>query len=435
MPGQVGSRSRNSHWLKWLVGSGLLLAAAGVVAEPGPDFAALVRKHEAATVADRRWLHAHPELSGREVATQARLRQILAEIPGVAFIPGEWGTGLVTMLAGGQPGPLVAWRADIDGLPVTETTGLPFTSTSTDTLAGREVGVMHACGHDIHMSVALGALRVLAEVREQMPGSVMFIWQPAEETGDGAQQMLEAGVFAHGRLPKCALALHDHPTLKIGQIGSCPGWATANVDGFTLVVSGQGGHGAYPHNSIDPVTLAAQMIQAFNRIVAREIDVNHHCVISVGSINGGAKGNVIPDQVVLEATVRTHDEATRLAVKAKIERTVSGLAAAAGAPEPELDYRLGTPAGYNDPALVAQARAVIRRVVGEENDIVYSPGLGGEDFARFSQVVPGFQFRLGVDPPGGTASLHSPEFTPDERAVVIGMRVVAEIIWDQLQRP
>jgi metal-dependent amidase/aminoacylase/carboxypeptidase family protein len=155
----------------------------------------------------------------------------------------------------------------------------------------------------------------------------------------------------------------------------------------------------------------------------------------VGSIHGGAKGNVIPDQVVMEATVRTHDEATRLAVKTKIERTVAGLAAAMGAPEPELEYNLGTPAGYNDPVLVAQARAVIRRVVGEENDVEYAPGMGGEDFARFGQVVPGFQFRLGVDPPEGTSSLHSSAFNPDERAVAIGMRVVAEIIWDQLQRP
>jgi amidohydrolase len=426
--------------LIWLLVISLLLLPSTILVKPGicteplPGGAALVAKHEAATVADRRWFHANPELSGREFRTQAKLRQILTDIPGVEFVPGEWGTGLVAMLRGAKPGPLVAWRADIDALPITEATGLPYASTCTDTLAGRQVGVMHACGHDIHMSVALGALRVLAEVRDQMPGTLLFILQPAEETGDGAKQMLAAGVFDDGRRPKCVLALHDHPTLKAGQIGSCPGWATANVDGFRVVVRGNGGHGAYPHQSLDPVTLAAQMVEAFNRIVAREIDVNNHCVISVGSIHGGAKGNVIPDEVVMDATVRTHDEATRLAVKAKIERTVYGLAAAMGAPEPELEYSLGTPAGYNDPELVAQARAVIRRVVGVENDIEYPPGLGGEDFARFSQVVPGFQFRLGVDPPAGTASLHSPEFAPDERVVAIGMRVVAEIIWDQLQR-
>ena len=155
----------------------------------------------------------------------------------------------------------------------------------------------------------------------------------------------------------------------------------------------------------------------------------------VCSIPGGAKGNVIPDEVVMEATVRTHDDETRQGIRAKIERTVFGLAKAAGAPQPVLEYGFGTPAGYNDPELVVQVREVVRRVLGPENDVVYPPGMGGEDFSRYGRVVPGFQFRLGVDPPGGTTSLHSPTFDPDERAVAIGMRVVAEIIWDQLQRP
>jgi len=403
---------------------------------PQPGFAELVARHETRTIADRRWFHAHPELSGREFETQARLRRDLQEIPGVELIEGEWGTGLVAILRGGRPGPLVAWRADTDGLPITEQTGLPFASVRRDTLSGgREVGVMHACGHDIHMSVAMGALRVLADVREQMPGALLFILQPAEETGAGAEQMLAAGVFADGRLPRCVLALHDHPTIPCGKVGSCPGWGSANVDGFRLTVRGDGGHGAYPHRSIDPVTLAAQMVQAFNNIVAREIDVNRHCVISVGSIHGGAKSNVIPDDVVIEATVRSHDETTRLALKEKIERTVLALAEAAGAPAPLLEYALGTPGGYNDPELVAQVREVFRRVLGPENEIVYEPGMGGEDFSRYGQVVPGFQFRLGVDPPGGTSSLHSPTFNPDERSVAIGMRVVAEVIWDQLHRP
>lgn len=400
-----------------------------------PDFAILVAKHEVQTVADRRWFHANPELSGREYQTHAKLRRDLEKIPGVELIDGDWGTGLVAILQGGRPGPLVAWRADTDALPLTEATGLPFASTKRDTLHGREVGVMHACGHDIHMSVAVGALRVLADVRDLMSGALLLIIQPAEETGDGARQMLEAGVFAADRRPQCVLGLHDHPTLKYGQVGSCAGWATANVDGFKLTVKGRGGHGAYPHGTVDPVTLAAQMIEAFNRIVAREMDVNRHCVISVGSIHGGAKGNVIPDEVVMEATVRTHDDETRQGIRAKIERTVFGLAEAAGAPQPVLEYSFGTPAGYNDPELVAQVREVVRRVLGPENDVVYPPGMGGEDFSRYGRVVPGFQFRLGVDPPEGTTSLHSPTFDPDERAVAIGMRVVAEIIWDQLQRP
>ena len=401
------------------------------------DLARLADKHEAPTIADRRWLHAHPELSGREHATQAYLREVLAGIPGLRFIEGDWGTGLVVELQGGLPGPRVAWRADMDALPITEATDLPFRSTVKDTLSsGRVTGVMHACGHDLHMSISLGAIRILADVRDRLPGTLMLIFQPAEETGAGAAAMLAAGVFEGERRPRCVLAFHDHPTLPYGTTGSCPGWATANVDGFRLTVRGRGGHGAYPHRSIDPVTLAARMVLAFNDIVAREIDVNNHAVISVGRIEGGAKSNVIPDQVVLEATVRTHDDETRQAVAEKVERTVRALAAAVGAPEPELDYYFGTPAGYNDPELVGQVRQVFRRVLGEANDRTYPPGMGGEDFSRYGREVPGFQFRLGVAPPGmeNTMSLHSPDFNADERAVKLGMHLVAEVLWDQLHR-
>lgn len=400
-----------------------------------PDFRALVQKHEARTVEDRRRLHRNPELSLREFETSAYLKGALREIPGVELVPGDWGTGIVAMLRGGRPGPLVAWRADMDALPVTEETGLPFASTKRDTLTGgRETGVMHACGHDLHMSIALGTIRVLSEARAEMPGSLLFVFQPAEEIGAGAEAMLAAGLFDDGRKPKCILALHDHPTFRTGQIGSCPGWSTANVDEFQVAVKGRGGHGAYPHKTIDPVTLAARMVLAFNDIVAREIDVNRQCVISVGSIQGGSKSNVIPDEVTMKATVRSHDEETRLALKEKLERTVLGIAASAGAPEPEYEFYFGTPGGYNDPELVAQVRAVVRRVLGEENDLEYPPAMGGEDFSRYGRVVPGFQFRLGVAPDGAEMTLHRPDFSPDERAVGIGMLVVSEILWDQLQR-
>jgi len=184
------------------------------------DFAALAERHADATVADRRWLHTNPELSGREHQTQLYVRQQLEAIPGVRLVPGEWGTGIVAELVGGRPGALVAWRADSDALPVTEVTGLPFASTRRDTLSGgREVGVMHACGHDIHLTVALGAVRILSDLRASMPGRLLLIIQPAEETGDGAAAMLAAGVFAGDRRPRCALALHDHPTLLYGQVG------------------------------------------------------------------------------------------------------------------------------------------------------------------------------------------------------------------------
>ncbi len=402
-----------------------------------PDFEAIAHSYEEQTIADRRWLHQNPELSNREIKTQAYLRKALEEIPGINFVDGDWGTGLVAELRGALPGPRIAWRADMDALPITEDTDLTFRSTCRDTLrGGREVGVMHACGHDLHMSIALGAIRTLAAVRDRMPGTLMIIFQPAEETGDGAYDLLQAGLFEGDLRPRCVLAFHDHPTIAYGQVGSCSGWSTANVDGFRLTVKGLGGHGAYPHRSIDPVTLAAKMVLAFNDIVAREIDVNHHAVISVGRIEGGAKGNVIPHEVYLEATVRTHDDETRQAMKSKVQRVVLSLAQSVGAPEPELDYYFGTPAGYNNPELVQQARQVFVRVLGAQNDITYSPGMGGEDFSRYGQVVPGFQFRIGVAPPGqeNTMSLHSPQFNADERAVGLGMRLVAEVLWDQLNR-
>jgi len=407
----------------------LLLATAAAAA---PDFAALADRHEAATITDRRHLHTIPELSGREIETQAYLREIMSGLPGFELIDGDWGTGLVAILRGAHEGPLVAWRADIDALPLTETTGLPFASTRRDTLGGVETGLMHACGHDIHMSVALGAMRILADLRDEMAGDILWIIQPAEETGEGANAMLAAGVFEEGRRPACALALHDHPTIECGRIGVCPGYASGNVDGFELTVHGRGGHGAYPHHTIDPVSLAARIVLALNDVIAREINVQTPAVISFGSIHGGAKNNVIPDAVVLKATVRTHDDATRALVREKIERTVYGLAEAAGAPEPELVHDLGTPAGYNDPDLVAQVVETATRVLGAQNVVTYQPGLGGEDFSQYGRVVPGFQFRLGVGRPDRPMTLHSPAFDPDERSVKIGMRVVAEILWDQL---
>ena len=417
----------------------LLLPCAGRVshadAADTPDFRSLVEGHRAQTVEDRRWFHQNPELSLREFETSAYIRAALLEIHGIELVPGDWGTGIVAIMRGSREGPLVAWRADMDALPIEEKTGLPFASDKRDTLSGgRETGVMHACGHDIHMSVALGAIRVLADVRDRMPGKLMFVFQPAEEIGAGSAAMLEAGLFDDGREPKCILALHDHPTFQTGQIGSHSGWSTANVDEFQVTVKGRGGHGAYPHRSIDPVTLAARMVLAFNDIVSREINVNNHCVISVGSIQGGAKSNVIPDEVVLKATVRSQDDETRAALQAKLERTVLGIAASAGAPEPEFEFFYGTPAGYNDPDLVREAREVIRRVLGEENDLEYESPMGGEDFSRYGRVVPGFQFRLGVAPEGVDMSLHGNDFNPDEEAVGIGMLVVSEILWDQLNR-
>jgi len=418
--------------------AGLAPAAGIPSAQAAPDLDAAAARLAERMQADRRWLHAHAELSLREHETQAYLRRELAALPGLKLVEGEWGTGLVALVRGGKPGPLVAWRADMDALPLSEATGLGFACTRRDTVTGgRETGVMHACGHDIHMAVGLGLARLASELRGELPGTLMLVFQPAEEVGAGAMQMIAAGLFAEGRRPKSILALHVHPTLDVGQLGYCPGWATANVDGFVLTVKGDGGHGAYPHRGADPVTLAAEMVLAFQTLVAREIDVNHNAVISVGRIEGGAKSNVIPNEVLIEATVRSQDDSTRQALADKVTRTVNGLAAAAGAPAPALEYYFGTAAGYNDPAIVKQVMAVVERVLGPAAAQSYLPGMGGEDFAYYGREVPGFQFRLGTASPGGVgaaAGLHTASYTPDEAALEIGLRVAAAALWDQLER-
>lgn len=412
----------------------LMLALTFAVTEAGmPDFETLCASQEEQAIADRRWLHEHAELSNQEHETQAFLRQALSEIPGVQLVEGEWGTGLVAMLHGARQGPLIAWRTDMDALPITEDTGLPFACKSVVTLSsGRETGVMHACGHDLHMAIALNMLRVMASQREEMSGSLLLVCQPAEEIGAGALQLLEAGLFEDGRRPDAIFAIHDHPTIPLGKVGSCPGPSSANVDAFRLTVRGCGGHGAYPHKTVDPVSLAARMVLAFEGIVTRQMDVNHPCVISVGSIHGGHKSNVIPDEVILEATVRSRDEQTRQALKAKIERVAISHAEAVGAPAPELEYQFGTASGFNDPSLVQSAREVFRRVLGEENEIIYLPPMGGEDFSFYGKEVPGFQFRVGVGRPDREMTLHRDDFDPPEEALVIGMRLACEVLWDRM---
>jgi amidohydrolase len=415
----------------------LTFSAAGAASAQGarserPDFAALATRHAAESVADRQWLHRNPELSFREAKTQAYLRERLDAVPGLEPVAGEWATGLAYVLRGGRPGPLLAWRADIDALPIEEETGLPFASTARDTLRGRDVGVMHACGHDVHAAVLLGIARSLAGARADLPGSVLFIVQPAEEIGAGADSMIRAGVLSKAGRPEAIFAIHANPTLLTGQVGYCPGWAAANVDDFRIRVLGRGGHGAYPHKTIDPVVIAAQMVLALQAIRSREVDTADHAVITVGSIRGGTTSNVIPDEVELHGTVRSLDPEVRAKIHDALLRTVKGIAAAAGAPEPEIRYGYGTPSLYNDPQEVGPAVEAMRAVLGADNVIEYESGMGGEDFSYFEKELPGFMWRLGVGRPGEEQVLHSSTFNPDEQAIPIGIRLGCEVLWSRM---
>lgn len=415
------------------IAAAILLASVSTAAG-GPDFAPLVAVHESQAIEARRWIHEHAELSLREVGTRDWIRGRLQEIPGVEFVEGEWGTGLVATLRGGRPGPIVAYRADIDALPLTEATGLPFACQATDTIGGRTVGVMHACGHDLHAAILLGTARVLSAVRDSMPGSLLLVVEPAEEIGAGAAALIRAGLFEDGRRPEAIFAIHDHPSLLTGQVGFCPGRSTANVDDFRIAILGSGGHGAYPHKTIDPIVVAAETVIALQSIVSREVDPAQQAVITVGSIHGGTASNVIPDRVELSGTVRSLEPDVRAQLQAAVIRTVEGIAAARGAPKPEIEYILGTPSMYNDPALVEETLPVLRRVAGEANVIRYEAAMGGEDFSEYEAIVPGFMFRLGVGRPDRPMTTHSPTFDPDERAIPIGMRLMAEILWDRLAR-
>jgi hippurate hydrolase len=300
--------------------------------------------------------------------------------------------GVAGVLRNG-PGPTVLVRADMDALPVKEQTGLPYASTVvTKDAKGNEVPVMHACGHDMHMTCLVGTARLLAQLRDLWHGTLVLIGQPAEEAGGGAQAMLADGLFTRFPRPEFCVAIHDSAELAVGTVGYTPGFSGANVDSVDLVVHGVGGHGAYPHKTKDPVVLAAQIVLALQTIVSREVRPGEPAVVTVGTIHGGTKRNVIPDAVVLQLTVRSYSDEVRRETLDAIKRIARGQAIAAGIPEDRLpevtvtdDF---TPALYNDPALTERLTGVLKGWFGETNLIRKPPSMGGEDFSEYGRVPP-----------------------------------------------
>jgi len=372
--------------------------------------------------------HAHPELSLHEEKTAARLAAEL-QAAGYEVTEGVGGHGVVAVLRNGS-GPTVLVRTDMDALPVQEQTGLPYASTVTaPDPAGRQVAVMHACGHDVHMTCLVGTARLLAQLRERWQGTLVLIGQPAEELGGGARRMLADGLFTRFPRPDFCLALHDTAEAPAGAIQYTPGYAAANVDSVDIVVRGVGGHGAYPHQTKDPVVLAAQIVLALQTIVSREVKAGEPAVVTVGSIHGGTKHNIIPDEVKLQLTVRSYSDEVRKQLLAAIPRVVRGQALAAGLPEDRLplvdiapDY---TPALYNDPQLTERLVGVFRSLFGADNVLKETPGMGGEDFGEYGRTehkIPLCMFDIGVVPrdefeaarrAGRTLpGLHSPRFAP-----------------------
>ncbi len=420
----------------WLPLTALLLSPAALAERSALE--RTIRDAAPAAIDLRHRLHAAPELSNREFETAKTIAAELTDY-GLEVQTGIAGTGVVGMLRGDPDGPVVALRADMDALPVTEATDLPFRSTRRTTHLGKDVGVAHACGHDIHMSVQLGVARVLASLGDALPGTVMFIFQPAEEGAPpgergGAEVMLEEGVFERDR-PGAIFSFHAFPDWPVGKIAVTPGPTMASSDRFRVVLSGRQIHGAYPHLGVDPIVLAAQTIVAFQTIPSRSLDPLQPAVVSVGTIDGGERFNIIPGRVAFTGTVRAFSSAVQDTIERRMGEILAGQAKAAGA-EFEFEYRRITPAVVNDPGLGEWATASLRRTLGADHIVQAGRTMAAEDFAFFSNEVPGFHFRLGVVAPGTTSGgLHTPDFRADDGSIEVGMRALTGLVMDYLASP
>ena len=381
-----------------------------------------------------RHLHANPELSFQEVKTSERIQREL-ELAGYQVTARIGGFGLVGVLKIGE-GPTIMIRTDLDGLPVSEQTGLEYASrTKVRNDQGNEVGVMHACGHDIHMTSFVGTARLLSQLREHWRGTLVMIGQPAEERGGGAKAMLEDGLFQKFPRPDRVLAMHDDASLAAGKVGIVEGNALAGVDSVDLTVRGVSGHGAYPQATKDPIVLSAQIIMALQTIVSLEIPPIDPAVVTVGSIHGGTKHNIIPDEVRLQMTVRHYSDSVRATILDGIERISRNLALAAGVPSdrlPVMKVSESIPPTINNPQLARRIQMALETMLGKENVANHAPVMGGEDFGFFGRTtekIPICIFWLGAvnrdryleaQKEGSQAlpSLHSSLFAPDPEPTI-----------------
>ena len=380
-------------------------------------------------------LHSHPELSGEEVRTAAKLAAEARRL-GVEVTEKVGGTGVVAVMKNGE-GPTVLLRADMDGLPLEEKTGLPFASTvKAKTRQGNDTYVMHACGHDTHMTGWVATARQLAARKDEWAGTLVMILQPAEETGEGALAMLEDGLYTRFPKPDYALAFHDAAGAPAGYIGYAPGFALANVDSVDIRVKGIGGHGAYPHTTKDPIVLASRIVGALQTLVSREIDPQESAVVTVGSFQAGSKHNIISDEALLLLTVRSYGDDTRAKLLDGIKRIARGEAITAGMPEdrmPEVTLREAefTPATYNSPEFTVEMAKLFESRFGEERVKQSKPVMGGEDFSRFRRAdeniksmifwvggVPMAEYQAAQDEGTKLPSLHSPFWAPDAEKVI-----------------
>ena len=407
----------------------------------GEQITTAVKTIEPKVVQWRRDFHEHPELSNREVRTADIVARKLRAL-GLEVKTGIGVAGVAAVLRGGQPGPTIGLRADMDALPVTEPGDLPFKSKATAQFRGETVGVMHACGHDAHVAMMLGVAEVLAGMRANLRGQILFIFQPAEEgapEGDrgGAELMLDEGLFDIAK-PQAVFGLHVMASLPTGVIGYRSGPLMAASDSFIIEVTGRQTHGSRPWGGIDPIVVSSQIVMGLQTIVSRQVDITEiPSVVSIGTIKGGVRFNIIPDSVEMIGTLRTFDAGMRTDIIKRMDKTVTGIASASGA---TATLRMGTisiPALINDPALTAKSLPSLQRAVGKDNVRLISLQTTAEDFSFYAQRVPSLFFWVGITPPDrdpATAAFnHSPLFYLDESGMAVGMRAMLSVATDYLQ--
>ena len=389
--------------------------------------------------------HQFPEISLEEKETAKALAEELRKV-GFEVTEQFGGYGIVGILKNGE-GPTILYRTDMDALPMPEKTNLPYASKETTMYNGQEVGTMHSCGHDMHMTTWLGTARLMARMKDRWNGTLMLIGQPAEEIGAGAKMMLDNGLYEKFTVPDYGVGLHCSPTIPSGQVGFGKGFTMANTESIDINVFGVGAHGASPHMSIDPVVLASMMVMELQTIVSRTLKPTDPAVITVGAIKGGTKHNIISDEVTLKLTVRTYTEEVRQLVHQRIKEIAKGLAIAAGLPEDKMPEviipEVFTPANYNHPELVDRMVVSASKAIGEAQVIEAEPLMVGEDFARYGKTkhkVPTVLFWLGTAPEeriksGQLPGLHSPHYFPEmKQTLETGIEVVSQSLLDLFKK-
>ncbi len=384
----------------------------------------------------RHWLHQHPELSNREFQTAARVADHLRRL-GFEVDTGVAHTGVVGILRSGKPGPTIAIRADMDALPVTEATTLPFASHVKTVYLGQEVGVAHACGHDIHTAVQLGVATILAGMRADLSGTVKFLFQPAEEGAPpgeegGAKLMVEEGVLNGPDAPEVIFGFHTWAGMEVGKVGYTKGPALASADRFIATIHGKQAHGAAPQLSVDPIVIGSQVVSAWQTIRSRNLSPFEPSVVTVGIFRGGTRFNIIPGDVELQGTVRTYNPSVQDTIERRMEEILKGITSASGATY-DFQYDRFTPVTINDSTLTDQMVGTLARIAGAENVSTMEPWMAAEDFAYYANRIPGFFFRLGTVAPGGySGGHHAPDFTADDGAIPLGIRLMTGLVLDYL---